>query len=77
MTNDCFIESSTNLNEDLWNQIRECPYCQSKNLRLLQTGPVYKHWMIACDDCNLEGPVADRDSKALDKWNSLMSDLYT
>ena len=56
------------------NELRPCPFCKSKNLRLsLKRKWQWPRWII-CEDCGADGPLvgcSDNDAnEAIIAWNT-------
>ena len=46
-------------------EIRRCPFCWSKDASVVSK--IYSY--VWCSKCEAEGPVADNEEDAIEKWN--------
>jgi hypothetical protein len=49
------------------NELRECPFCESKAVKLVRKESLF--WIICCAACGTEGPLGKVKKTAIMKWN--------
>ena len=49
---------------------RPCPFCGGDQTTTWHIGHYIKPWVVECWDCNAQGPHAETEAEAVDKWNA-------
>ena len=49
-----------------------CPFCESINTSVQDVSPAFTmgQFAVVCDDCQAEGPTADKEFRAIELWNN-------
>lgn len=51
-------------------ELKPCPFCRSKDVRLLGTGIARNDSWARCEDCRAEGPMKYGPRAAIEAWNA-------
>lgn len=54
-------------------KIDKCPFCRCINCAINKVKN-FELYQVSCPSCLMSGPVADIESLAIDRWNSLSLD---
>lgn len=51
--------------------LKPCPFCGSRDVELQRLGDAYRRFfMVVCDVCEAEGPIARSSTRASEAWNT-------
>jgi len=58
-------------------KLEQCPFCgESYAINVLDASDQYvSSFWVTCGNCDAEGPVADTEDDAVEKWNKRISEL--
>jgi Lar family restriction alleviation protein len=51
-------------------ELKPCPFCGEKRDNFIYPYTDSILYWIKCDQCDTEGPVADNEEDAINKWNT-------
>lgn len=54
-------------------ELKRCPFCNEPP-RLVPADITGATWVVACADCDIEGPFSDSRAGAVDAWNTRPAD---
>jgi Lar family restriction alleviation protein len=51
-------------------ELLPCPFCGNKDAIMLMNDSRRGTWWVLCDNCGARGNETDRESRAVEGWNS-------